>query len=82
MEIENCAAWVEAKWEELQALIGTDLTNAYGEYYRSGAIEDVEEHLPHLMDLVISELQNGKVNYWQMINGEWVKAEAWRGGYQ
>lgn len=82
MEIENQAAWAEQQLDELKALLGIDLTNSDGEYYRSGAIEEVAEYLPELMGLVISGLQNGKVNYWQMIKGEWVNAEAWRGGYQ
>ena len=53
---------VFGKLEELMALIGIDLKNAYGEYYRSGAIEEVLEKLPMLAGLVKSELQNGSVS--------------------
>ena len=46
IEKENEEAWNHQKWDELKALIGIDLTNAYGEYFRSEAVEEISEELP------------------------------------
>ena len=73
MEIDNTAAWISDKLEEIRALVGIDLQNAYGEFYRSGAIREVMERLPSLMGLVKSELQNGENVYWQKVDGTWMK---------
>ena len=63
-------------------LQGAGVKNAYGEFLRSGAMEEIMEKLPMLTGLMKSELQNGCVNFWQKIKGEWMNSEAWRGGYQ
>ena len=82
MERDNEVAWVDGNTEDIKALIGIDLQNAYGEYYRSGAIKEVMEQLPRLTGIVRSELQNGETEYWQKMDGKWVKKTMWRGGYQ
>ena len=64
LERHNKEAWAQQKWEEIKALIGIDLSNAYGEYLRSGAVQEIDEELPCLSGLVKSELQNLSTTYW------------------
>ena len=57
MELDNGAAWIEGKWEELKALIGIDLINAYGEYFRTGAVTEIMEKLLEILGILALQIQ-------------------------
>eukprot|EP00973_Karenia_brevis_P095954 12429956-Karenia_brevis.AAC.1 len=57
--------------DELEAMAALDLTNAYGLFYRSGAIKEICDYLPSLKGMLKAEWQNGESKFWMRVNGEW-----------
>ena len=68
MEDTNRSSVDEAVFEELEAVIALDLTNAYGLFHRSGAIAEVRECLPQLLGMIRAQWQNEASMFWMRVN--------------
>eukprot|EP00973_Karenia_brevis_P043625 6044430-Karenia_brevis.AAC.1 len=82
MEDSNRDKLTQQAWEEVEAITALDLTNAYGLFYRSGAIEEVSSCLPMLQGMVRSQWQNCENKFWMRVEGRWQQYATRRGGYQ
>eukprot|EP00973_Karenia_brevis_P075883 10542066-Karenia_brevis.AAC.1 len=82
MEQSNLAKMEQHMWNDLEAIMALDLTNAYGLFHRSGALKEVREHLPKLLGMVKSQWQTGESIFWMRVNGQWQRSATQRGGYQ
>eukprot|EP00973_Karenia_brevis_P050004 6942216-Karenia_brevis.AAC.1 len=60
IESSNTRKMQQGLFDELEAVAALDLTNAYGFFYRSGAIKEICEYLPSLKGMLRAEWQNGK----------------------
>jgi len=82
IETANKEKILQDDMDNLEAVLALDLTNAYGMFYRTGAIAELRESLPRLLGVTKSQWQNESNNFWLRVNGDWVKSETRRGGFQ
>eukprot|EP00973_Karenia_brevis_P049172 6820734-Karenia_brevis.AAC.1 len=82
MESANIENMAQNVFDDLDAVLGIDFTNAYGKFFRSQAIRAIIKRLPKLAGMVHSEFQNSRTTYWQRVNGRWVAGSTHRGGFQ
>ena len=81
MEAANKERVANDDLNNLEAVVALDLTNAYG-MCRSGAIAEMRESLPRLLGVVKSQWQNESNSFWMRVDGQWVRSETKRGGFQ
>ena len=81
-QVEPHAPVVEERNPSNDVLLGLDMENAYGRFFRSAALKATVARVPELAHLVLAEWGPGRTMYWQRIDGEWKISPTMRGGWQ